>query len=210
MLVGGTLLLAGCAAAVIAPAYSADRQQRFVIEQVIDVAANKAWWSVTNDGGALPAAYSRVGHWKLGKLPYSDRQRWLTPTAPITGQPAPTADGSRQSRTVRLSLHANGADAISLIAPKEADIRAAGVTGFVRPIDPSAKKDRYSFSCSGRSCDGVALEIVTGSATPIPFTIVGSYRRLPAHAAPLLRARPVYARPQYAPDQTIVISRMKV
>jgi len=209
-LTAGALVLAGCAAAVVAPAYSADRQQRLVIEQVVDIAANKAWWSITNDGAALPAAYSRIGHWKLGKLPYSDRQRWLTPTAPIAGQPAPTADGSRQGRTVRLSLHANGADAISLIAPKEADIRAAGVTGFVRPIDPSAKKDRYSFSCSGRSCDGVALEIVTGSATPIPFTIVGSYRRLPAQAAPLVRARPVDARPQYAPDQTIVISRLKL
>jgi len=210
-LVAGALVLAGCAAAVVAPAYSADRQQRFVIEQVADIAAKKAWWSVTNDGAALPAAYSRVGHWKMGKLPYSDRQRWLTPTALNTaGLAMPTVDAKRTSLLIDMHLHANGAASLALIAPREAKIRAAGVDNFIRPMDRSAKDQRYSISCSGRGCDGAVLHIFTGSVAPITFTLVGTYRALPPSAKHLLTARPADARPQYAPDQTIVISRFKL
>jgi hypothetical protein len=206
LLVAGTLVLAGCVAAAVAPAYSADRQQRFSVEHVTDIGMGKAWWSIVNDGKPVGIA----GNWKLGKLPYSDRQRWLSAAKPIEGQPAPAIDAERHDRTIRAVIHADGADAVALIAPKDADIRAAGVAGFVRPIDPAAKKDRYGFSCSGRSCDGVTLEIVAGNAKPIAFTVIGTYRRLPRDADPLLRVRPTNARPQYAPDQSIMISRMKL
>src|SRR5207248_6027158 len=48
--VAGVLTLAGWAAAAAAPAYSADRQQRFVIEHVTDLRTFKSAWSVINDG----------------------------------------------------------------------------------------------------------------------------------------------------------------
>src|SRR5207237_8013136 len=42
----GALALAGWAAAAAAPAYSADRQQRFVVEHVTDLRTFKSWWAV--------------------------------------------------------------------------------------------------------------------------------------------------------------------
>jgi len=41
-------------AAGLTPAYSSDRQQRFTIEHVTDAAAHRSYWSVANDGAALP------------------------------------------------------------------------------------------------------------------------------------------------------------
>jgi len=203
--VTGGIVLLGWAAAAAAPAYSADRQQRFVIEHVTDLTAKKAWLAVVNDGKPVPAP----GKWTRGKLAYSDRLRWLAPMEIVAG-PAPTLEAIRTGRTIRLVLHANGADSISLVAPEKADIRAAGVEGFVRPLDPSAKKQKYYVGCSGRSCDGLKLEIEAGNDKPIMFTLVGAYRSLPPSAGPLVAARPKNARPQYLPDETLTLSQIRL
>ena len=205
-IVAGALVLAGWAGAAIAPAYSDDRQQRFVIEHATEGA--KSWWSVVNDGAPVPAG----GKWTRGKLPHSDRLRWLLPAPAIGGLSAPTADVTyeRDARTIRLVLHANGADSIGLIAPKDAGIRAAGVEGSMRPFDRSAKQQKYYLTCFGRSCDGVALQIVTGNERPIDFILVGQRSGLPESAKALLAARRGNARPQYLPDQTLTFSRLKV
>ena len=52
--IAGTVAFLGWAAAAAAPAYSADRQQRFVIEHVTDLPSGKSAWSVINDGAPLP------------------------------------------------------------------------------------------------------------------------------------------------------------
>src|SRR5439155_11954535 len=74
------LALAGWAAAAAAPAYSADRQQKFVIEHVTILPDFKSWWSVLNDGTPLPGSYRAAGTWSRGKLPFSDRPRWIAST----------------------------------------------------------------------------------------------------------------------------------
>ena len=212
--VAGALAIAGWAAATAAPAYSADRQQRFVIEHATDLTSGKSWWSVVNDGKPVAAA----GQWVRGKLPHSDRLRWLQPAPPIAGAQAPTAEPVAEPiavergkpRTIALMLHANGADTIGLIAPKDADIRAAGVDGSMRPFDRSAKQQKYYLTCFGRSCDGLNLKIIAGSDKPIVVTLVGTRRGLPASAGPLLAARPANARPQYLPDQTLTFTRIKL
>lgn len=212
----GGLALAGWAAAAAAPAYSADRQQRFVIEHATDPAAHKSWWAVVNDGKPVPDAYAAVGKWTRGKLPYSDRPRWLAQAPAISGQTPPTAEPVPQPaaqgklRTIQLKLHANGADSIGLIAGKDSDIRAAGVDGSMRPFDRSARKQKYYLTCFGRSCDGLSLKIVAGTEKPIEFMLVGVRRGLPSSAAPLIAARPKNARPQYLPDQTLTVSRIKL
>jgi hypothetical protein len=109
-----------------------------------------------------------------------------------------------------LRLRSNGTERISFVAPEDARIRAAGTTGFVRPIDASAEEGQYSLSCSGRSCDGMTLQIVTDSPKPIEFIVVGATSGLPPNAGPLLAARPRFARPQYAPDQAVVFARARL
>ena len=214
--VAGGLVLVAWAAAAAAPAYLADRQQRFVIEHATDLTAHKSWWAVVNDGKAVPDGYASVGKWTRGKLPYSERPRWLAPAPAVSGQIPPVTEpvsqpaAKGQLRTIQLRLHANGADSVALIARKDADIRAAGVDGSMRPFDRSAKKQKYYLTCFGRGCDGLTLKIVAGTEKPIEFTLVGVRRALPSTAGPLIAARPKNARPQYLPDQTLTVSRIKL
>jgi hypothetical protein len=111
-------------------------------------------------------------------------------------------------RVIVLRLHPNGAQSVGVLGSKDADIRTAGTAGFIRPIDRSTESQKYYVVCHGRSCDGMILQLVTGVRQNMAFTLVGSRPGLPPSAAPLLAARPKYARPQYTPDQTVTISRV--
>jgi hypothetical protein len=84
------------------------------------------------------------------------------------------------------------------------------VAGFVRPIGNADASGKFIVSCTGRACDGVELTIVQGKAAPSLFTLVGARNGLPASAAPLLLARPGFARPQYTPDETIAVTRIRL
>jgi hypothetical protein len=206
------LALAAWAGALAAPAYSADRQQRFVIQHVTDAARGKSWWSVLNDGAKLPAAFP--GEWKRGTLPFSERQRWLAaaPADPFLRPPGVQRVSEARSGTERMlsiRLTANGAERIELIAPADAQIRAAGRPGFVRPIDLRAD-GKTLIACSGRSCVGAVIEIRIGQLAPVEFTLIGSRAPLPLSAAPLLAARPRFARPQYNRDEAIIFARQKL
>jgi hypothetical protein len=209
--VAGTLALLGWAAAAAAPAYSADRQQRFVIEHITDLTQGKAFWTVINDRAPLPAVPGE--DWRYGKLEHSDRERWLGAAPVIPGLRPPTIEvlENRQTpagRVIVLRLHPNGAQSVGVLGSKDADIRTAGTAGFIRPIDRSTESQKYYVVCHGRSCDGMILQLVTGVRQNMAFTLVGSRPGLPPSAAPLLAARPKYARPQYTPDQTVTISRV--
>ena len=200
-------------AAAAVPAYSADRQQRFVIEHVTDAGARKAWWSVINDRAPLPGAYDQLGKWSLSELPYSDRKRWLAsaPFDPTAKPPSLDLVGTvdtPKGRSITVRLHSNGAAAVALLAPENADISAAGVAGFVRPIDRSTEHQKYYVTCFGRSCDGLTLQIATGNKQPIKLLLIGSTPALPPAAAPLLDARPQFARPQYTPNESVVFTRV--
>jgi hypothetical protein len=109
--------------------------------------------------------------------------------------------------TIRLA--ANGSAHLGLIAPEDAKIQSAGVAGFVRPIDPK-EQGKYFIDCFGRSCDGATLQLTIDDEKPVEFLITGTGRTLPLTAAALLRARPQFARPQYAADDSIVFSRVKL
>jgi hypothetical protein len=204
----------GWIASAAAPATSADRQQRFVIEHVTDFTARKAWWSVVNDRTPLPAQYARLGKWRYGKLPFSDRQRWLTPAATPAGTVAPTVEvissvPGPHGRTITVRIHSNGAERLALIGPKDAQIRSAGVVGFARPIDQKAE-GKYQLGCSGRSCDGITIEFTTNASKRLSFTLLGSRSGLPAEAQPLISGRTKFARPQYLTDETLTLSRIQL
>jgi hypothetical protein len=204
------LVLACWAAAAAAPAYSADRQQRFVIQHVTDAATRKSWWSIVDDRAPLPASFE--SGWAWVKLPFSDGQRWTRPAPPDSAVKAAGIQVVSQSRrgatrTLLLRLTSNGNDDIELIAPADAGIVSAGGEGFVRPIDP-AEKGKYHIGCSGRSCDGAVLQLTTAQPEPIKLLVVASRYALPPSAALLLAAKPRFARPQYSPDATITFSRV--
>jgi hypothetical protein len=207
--------------AAAAPAYSADRQQRFAVEHITDHGSGRAIWSVQNDRAPICRKHARCAGpygaarlWRWAKVPFSERERWVT-EAPSGRLPPPQlqrirSDRSASSRRVRLRMQPNGALSVALIAPKDSEIRAAGVPGFTRPIDPEATSGEYIIRCFGRSCEGLTVDIVIGKAEPIEFILLGTRPGLPPAAASLLVLRPRFARPQYAPDATIAFTRVRL
>jgi hypothetical protein len=205
----------GWGAAAAVPAYALDHQQQFTIEHVTEFPSGRSSWSIINDHSRLPAAFSRFGQWKLGQLPFSRRERWLTPAPKIEGIRPPSLETLEvvrhgDARTIRLRLKANGAERILMVAPADARIETAGAKGFARSIGDPDSDGKFTISCTGRSCDGAELTIDQASAAPIEFIVVGSRNGLPASAAPLLQSRPVNARPQYTPDETVAVARVRV
>ncbi|HMG48189.1 MAG TPA: M20/M25/M40 family metallo-hydrolase [Allosphingosinicella sp.] len=203
------LALIGWGAAALVPAYSADRQQLFTIEYVRDDTAGTARFAVNNDGAPVPFA----APWERTEMPYTTRRRWAAP-APAVPVAAPAVTLIAQQpvpggRRLRLRIAANGAETIALIAAPEARLRAAGAGAFVRRFERGRDTDKYYLRCIGRACDGAVLDLIVGSARPVAFTIVGSHSGLPPAAAPLVRSRPAFARPQYGPDATIAIGRAR-
>ena len=68
--------------------------------------------------------------------------------------------------------------------------------------------DRFGLRCVGRACDGAEIAIVLARPVPVQFTVVGTRSGLPSVAAPLVATRGPTARPQYATDSTITLSRL--
>jgi len=212
ILASAILMLAGWAAVAAAPAYSADRQQRFVIQHATNMVTGRAYWAVSNDAAPLADGYGGIAGWRRDELPYLEGKRWIAPTAAIAGERAPQVEvladsRSGKLRTVTLRLHSNGADSITLIGTKDSQIVSAGTAGFVRPFAPDAK-GKYYVNCSGRSCNGATIQFTTRVAQRMGFTLVGTRRGLPAIAKPLVERRPRFARPQYSADSTLTISRI--
>jgi len=198
------------AAAGLVPAHSADRQQLFTIEYAWDETTHSGRFAINNDGAAVP--YEAA--WERTEMPYATRRRWAAP-APAVPIPAPTVTVGYQhpvdgGRILRLRIAANGAENVALIAPAGARLLRAGSGTFVRDFGANEGGDRYAIRCAGRACDGALIDVVIGSPGPVEFTIVGTRSGLPAVAAPLVRARPATARPQYGPDSTISIGRVRL
>ena len=202
-------------AAGVAPAYSADRQQRFTIEHVTEFPSGRGYWSVLNDGPRLPPPFERLAKWHGGKLPFSERMRALAPASTLEGIQAPALQPieivrAGNERTLRLRMKANGAERIAIIAPPDAHIRAAGVNGMIRPYAADESGGKFTITCTGRSCGGAELMIRLDSAKPVAVWLVGARNGLPAAAAPLIRARPQFARPQYTPDETVAFTKLNL
>lgn len=208
----GVLVIAAWATAAAVPAYSEDRQQRFVIQHVTDAGEQNSWWSIVNDRNPLPSAFG--SGWKWRKLPFGGTPRWVEPAPRDASSKLPRLELVSEvrhgnERTLKVRLSSNGNDDVELVAPEDARLRSAGVAGFVRPIDGS-DKGKYYIGCSGRSCDGAILELDADQPRRIDFLVVGSRYALPASAAPLVNARPLFARPQYNPNATITFAHVNL
>jgi hypothetical protein len=109
---------------------------------------------------------------------------------------------------VRLRLRTNGAHSVVLIVEKAGALAAAGFNDR-RMVFESGTSPPYSLTCTGRSCDGAVAELATGMQA-LDVSVVATHWRLPPAAAALLAARPEWARPQYLPDATIMVRRIRI
>jgi hypothetical protein len=217
LLTGAASLVVGAwAAAAAVPAYSADKQQQWTLQYVVDEQARQPLWSIVNDRAPLLPAFDRFGRWEQQRVrALGTRLRWITPARPEAGllQPRVLPAGTMSipgGRRVRVRLQTNGADSVMLVADPGAAVVAAGAPGQLRRFDPGAEGPIATLACTGRSCEGAVLELQLRGTEPLPLLIIGTRWSLPPSAAPLMAARPADARAQYLPDATILVSRTQL
>ena len=207
------LAVLGWAGAMTRPAYSEDRKQAFGIEYAWDQGERKGRWLVVNDGAPLPAGFGAAFERGV-EVPWSGRKRWAAKAAGIPTDP-PRIDKLAervvpQGRLLTLRLAANGAETILLRAKPEAGFLAARAGAETVRFGRGNDKDDRVLRCFGRSCDGLQIELLVGPESPVEAIVMGIRPGLPAAAEPLVRARPSLAAPQYSPDSTIAVGKVRL
>jgi hypothetical protein len=201
--------------ALLAPAYSDDRKREFGIEYAWHATDRKAQWLIAHDGGDLPAAFAAPGRLEHGvEVPWSSRPRSVAP-APAIPIEAPSLDnlGVRKagaSRIVSLRLHPNGAETVRLRLEPEARLIGVKAGGWERRFGAGKADEDFLFRCHGRACDGLIFDLEIAEPQRVEALLIGVRDGLPAAGAPLVAARPSDAAPQYSPDSTIAIRRIRL
>ena len=199
-------------AALLMPRASTERPLQFSIDYFRDAAKQKANWAVATKQAPLPRNYP--GQWNKKVLPYNGRTRWVA-DAPLLDTPVPTAkvmsaQPSGAGRKVLLSLSSGGANTIAIRFPKNAKLLALGLAGSPVVLPPKGEPDKPILRCTGRACEGLQIEAVLGDNRPIDAELFSTKFGLPPQGQPLTAARPKNAIPQYAPDSTITMSRIRL
>jgi hypothetical protein len=194
------------------PAYSQDRKQPFGIEYAWDQSEARGRWLVVNDGAPLPAAFR--GFERGVEVPWSGRKRWAAPGPGLALEP-PRAEklaerATPRGRVLTIRLKANGAGAVLLRAAPEAGLVAVRAGATPVRFGGGRASDDFVLRCAGRSCDGLRIDLLVAGKAPIEATIICVTSGLPGAAAPLVRARPALAEPQYSPDSTIAIGKVRL
>ena len=199
-------------AALMMPRASAERPLGFNIDYFRDADAKSASWAVATKQAPLPGNFP--GKWERKELPYNGRLRWASP-APLLDTPvaaarvvstAPDAAGRR----VRLALSPRGANSVSIRFAKGANVLALGLAGAAIPLPPEGEPEKAVLRCTGRSCEGLQVDVLLGDRRPVEVELFSTRFGLPTEARPLVAARPRNAIPQYAPDSTITMSRIRL
>ncbi len=212
-----TAMLAAAAAlawlpAAFAPTYSLERKQRLSLEYVWDEARGKARWMAYHDRGPLPSA---IGRMERGvEVPWSSYKRWATEArGPAVAPPALEGLAGRTvggNRLVSFRLRMRGSDVVRLVGPKDARFLAVRAGGSFRRFGKGDGKEGPAFRCHGRSCDGLEVSLLVEGTAPIEATIVGSRSGLPPQGAVLERTRAATAGPQYVPDATVAMGKVRL
>jgi hypothetical protein len=201
--------------AALAPAYSLDRKQRLSLEYVWDEAQGKARWMAYHDRGPLPEAGKAMGRWERGvEVAWSSYERWATDaTGPAIAAPALERLGERTvggNRSIRFRLRMRGSDVVRLVGPKGTRFLAVSAGGSLRSFGEGDAKEAPAFRCHGRSCEGLEVTLLVAGTAPIEATIVGSRSGLPPQGAALVNSRPGTAQPQYVPDETLAVGKVRL
>jgi len=192
-------------AALVVPRASAERPLGFSIDYFRDAGTNKADWAIATKQAPLPTGFP--GKWRKGQLPYNGRTRWIA-DAPLLQTPvararvvasSPTGAGRR----LRLALSPGGANSVAIRFPADAKVLALGLVGAALPIPAKGEPDKALLRCTGRSCEGLQIELLVGDRRPITAELFSTRFGLPAQGGQFQAARPANAQPQYTPDSTI-------
>jgi hypothetical protein len=202
------------AACLLIPRATADRPLAMTIDHVQDERLGTATWAIAAKQAPLPDAFASFGDWQPGPLPYNKRVRWLAqaplmegPRGHLTLRASTTAEGRR---LVRLRLDRAGADSILLRFDDTTSVLAMGLPGKRRVIDREAEQGPSIIRCTGRTCDGLEVEVLLGTDQPVVAMLVATRFVPPPEAAPLLAARPRDAQPQYSPDSQVRVRAIRL
>ncbi|HEU0097975.1 MAG TPA: M20/M25/M40 family metallo-hydrolase [Allosphingosinicella sp.] len=198
--------------AAIAPAYSLERKQRMSLEYVWDQAAGKARWMAYHDRGPLPAAMGRPE--RGVKVPWSSYTRWAAqargPAVPPPLLDRLTSRAVAGNRLVSFRLRARGSDVVRIVGPEGARFLAVKAGGSLRRFGAVRSDEAPVLRCHGRSCDGLEVALLIEGTVPVEATVVGTRSGLPAEGLKLTRARPGTAQPQYVPDTTVAVGKVRL
>ena len=182
------------AGALVVSRSSAERPLAFGIEYFRDLSSKDAKWAVVSKQAPLPDGFP--GNWTKGILPFNGRTRWIA-EAPTLTVPAGSATivsdkEAGSGRRLILALSPGGADTVSLRFPKEAKVLALGLPGSPLQIPATSEPEKALLRCSGRSCEGLQIEVSSQLIAP-ERAIVGSeyfrYDELPANLQRLRQHR---------------------
>ena len=214
-----TAVLAGAAAlawlpAAFAPAYSIERKQRLSLEYVWDEAAGKALWMAYHDRGPLPGAMRGMRIERGVEVPWSSYKRWAADArGPVVAPPALEGLTTRlegDNRVITFRLRTGGSQVVRLVGPKGARFLAVKAGGAFRRFGKHDPKEGPVLRCHGRSCDGLEVSLLVAGTRPLEATVVGTRSGLPAEGMPVARTRPRTAQPQYVPDSTVAVGRVRL
>ena len=107
-------------------------------------------------------------------------------------------------------LSPGGGNSIAIRFPEKARVLALGLAGTAIPLPAKGDPDKPLLRCTGRSCEGLQIEVLLGDRRPMIVELFSTRFGLPPEGRRLIAARPGNAIPQYAPDQTITMARMKL
>jgi hypothetical protein len=198
--------------ALLVPRSNAERPLSFSIDYFRDADRKTANWAVASKQAPLPAGFP--SHWEKGVLPFNGRTRWVSP-APLITTPVPAArvlasETYGTGRRVKIQLNRGGGDAVSIRFPEKAKLLAIGLPGSPVPIPAKGEPDKPALRCAGRSCDGLVIEAVVGDRAPIVAELFSTRYALPLEGARLQAARPANAMPQYSPDESVTMHRIRL
>jgi hypothetical protein len=198
--------------AALAPAYSTERKQRLSLEYVWDEARGRARWMAYHDRGPLPAGISAME--RGVDVPWSSYKRWAVDgRGPAVAPPALERLGERTvggNRLVSFRLRMRGSDVVRLAGPKAARFLAVRAGGSFHRFGKENGKEAPVWRCHGRSCDGLEVSLLVAGTAPLEATIVGTRSGLPPEGAALVRSRASTAQPQYVPDTTVAVGKIRL
>jgi hypothetical protein len=195
-----------------APAYSEERKQRLSFEYAWDAAAGKAQLLAYHDRGPLPSPFKAAGNVRRDvEVPWSGYKRWAVDVkGPAIAPPEMERLGERSvgpNRLVTLRMRTRGADVVRLIGAEGVRFLAVRAGGSTRGY---GEKGEAVLRCHGRSCNGMVFELLIAGKAPAEATVVGSRSGLPHEAAAVARSRAGNVQPQYVPDTSLAVDRIRL
>jgi hypothetical protein len=196
----------------LAPAYSLERKQRLSLEYVWEESKGQARWMAYHDRGPLPTALGRME--RGVEVPWSSYRRWAIETrGPAVAPPALEGLSGRVeggNRLISFRLRPRGSDVVRLVGPKGARFLAVRAGGSFRRFGEDDSDEAPVWRCHGRSCDGLEVALLVAGTEPVEATIVGTRSGLPPEGAMLERGRSATAQPQYVPDTTVAVGKVRL